>query len=202
MENICQTKTCGIQSIVVGCPDVQTQYQNCHVEQIQTDHNLEDIISTDKNIGDGSEEEHQGVSDKKCYDRCDRSRLRIFRKSGKVRGCSSTGYEGSHNQTSTADNGKGTAGYGKLIHDGSVALADRHDHGYRTEHCYQWHCDITDDSQGIDTEVSGSCHTHAGYNNQCPHGGLTVPKQFSCYRNREHRDTYTKPADLCKTDHC
>ena len=174
MKDICQTKTCSIQSIVVGCPDVQTKYQNCHVEQIQTDHNLEDIISAYENIGDCSEEEHQGVSDKECHDRCDRSCLRIFGKSGKVRGCSSTGYERSHNQTGTANDGERTAGYGELIHDRSVALTDRHDHSHCTEYCYQRHCNIADHRQRIYTKVSGSCHTHTGSDNKRPHGGFTV----------------------------
>ena len=33
-------------------------------------------------------------------------------------------------------------------------------------------------------------------------GGITSPKKLLGYRNRKHSQTYAKPADLCKADHC
>ena len=62
MEDVGKTKTCGIQSVVVCSPDIKTENENSQVEQVQADHNLEDIVSADKDRGNSTEEKHQGIS--------------------------------------------------------------------------------------------------------------------------------------------
>ena len=103
MENICQTQSGGVQSVIVGGPDVQAQHQNCQVKQIQTQHDLEDIISAYENIGDGAEEEHQGVTDKESHNRRDGSGLGILGEPGKIRRGRSARYEGADYQACAAD---------------------------------------------------------------------------------------------------
>lgn len=66
MEDVGKTKTCGIQSVVVCSPDIKTENENSQVEQVQADHNLEDIVSADKDRGNGTEEEHQEFPMKKA----------------------------------------------------------------------------------------------------------------------------------------
>ena len=85
MEDVGKTKTCGIQSVVVCSPDIKTENENSQVEQVQADHNLEDIVSADKDRGNGTEEEHQGVSDEEGHNRGDGTRFSVLCKTCEVR---------------------------------------------------------------------------------------------------------------------
>ena len=84
MEDVGKTKTCGIQSVVVCSPDIKTENENSQIEQVQADHNLKDIISTDKDGRNGTEEEHQRVSDEEGHNRGDGTRFSILCKTCEV----------------------------------------------------------------------------------------------------------------------
>ena len=100
MEDVGKTKTCGIQSVVVCSPDIKTENENSQVEQVQADHNLEDIVSADKDGRNGTEEEHQGVSDEEGHNRGDGTRFSVLCKTCEVRGCGSAGNEGADTKPS------------------------------------------------------------------------------------------------------
>ena len=201
MEDICQAQAGGVQSIVVGGPDVQAQHQNRQVEQIQTQHNLKNIISTHEDIGNGAEEEHQGVANEKC-DHCrDGSSLGVLGEPGEVRRGRTARYEGTDHQARAAYDTQSTAGYGELIHNGSLALSDCHHHGDGSEHRYRRNRDVANDGQGLDSEVSRRGHTAARNQNQRPHAKLAVAQELICHRNGEHGHAHAEPADLGKADH-
>lgn len=83
MEDVGKTKTCGIQSVVVCSPDIKTENENSQVEQVQADHNLEDIVSADKDRGNSTEEKHQGISDKESHNRGEAPAFPSFAKRAK-----------------------------------------------------------------------------------------------------------------------
>lgn len=78
MEDVGKTKTCGVQGVIVCSPDIKTENENSQVEQVQADHNLEDIVSADKDRGNSTEEKHQGISDKESHNRGDGTRFPFF----------------------------------------------------------------------------------------------------------------------------
>ena len=55
------------------------------------DHNLEDIVSADKDRGNSTEEKHQGISDKESHNRGDGTRFSVLCKTCEVRSCGSAG---------------------------------------------------------------------------------------------------------------
>ena len=201
MEDVGKTKTCGIQSVVVCSPDIKTENENSQVEQVQADHNLEDIVSADKDRGNGTEEEHQGVSDEEGHNRGDGTRFSVLCKTCEVRGCGSAGNEGADDKTGTADDSQRSAGFGKLIDDRSVASHYGHDHGDRSENGNTWYSDIADDGQRFDTKIGRGGHADAGKKNKSPLCRSASAEQLLGNRNCKHGKTDTKPSDLRKAGH-
>ena len=74
--------------------------ENSQVEQVQADHNLEDIVSADKDRGNSTEEKHQGISDKESHNRGDGTRFSVLCKTCEVRSCGSAGNEGADTKPS------------------------------------------------------------------------------------------------------
>ena len=95
MEDVGKTKTCGIQSVVVCSPDIKTENENSQVEQVQADHNLEDIVSAEQR----SRKQHRRKNIrefpiKKSHNRGDGTRFSVLCKTCEVRSCGSAGNEG------------------------------------------------------------------------------------------------------------
>ena len=85
-EDVREAKTRGVKGIVVGGPDVQSEDEDGDIEQVEVEHNLEDVVTTSVDAGDSAEEEHQGVSDEEGHHCDNQADLRSFGETGEV-GC-------------------------------------------------------------------------------------------------------------------
>ena len=83
-EKIRKTKTGGVEGVVIGGPDVQSENEDGDIEQVEVEHNLENVVTTGIDAGDGTEEEHQGVADEESHNSDNQADLRGLGEPGEV----------------------------------------------------------------------------------------------------------------------
>ena len=206
-EDVGESETCTVEGIVIGGPDVESEHEDGTVEEVEVEHDLEDIVAADVDAADGSEEEHQGVAEEEGDDGDEASYLAALCEAGEV-GCGGASrHEAADNESCTTDDGEGAAALGELFNKGAVAALHGENHGDSTKDGHEGYCDVADYGEALDAEVGAGGHTDAGKGHEevsLPGhmvGGDIESEELLGYGNGEHGKTDAEPSNLGKTDH-
>src|SRR5699024_9538399 len=137
----------GVQSVVVGGPDVGAQHDEGGDGQTLGDHHIEDIILPGEGAAHSAEAEHQSIYQEKGDDGGPHRDLAVFCKTDEVGGGGAAGDKGADDVANASDQADAA---GRLGEDGgeSAALSGGGDHGVHAQHHNEGHGDIADDLQG------------------------------------------------------
>ena len=205
-EDVGQAQAGGVQRIVVGGPDIQAQHQNGQVEEIQVEHNLENIVSTHINAGNGTEQEHQAVAQEEGDDGGDKAHFSALGKAGEVGRGRTAGNEAAHHQAGAGDDTQVLAALGELLHQAGITVANGHNHSRRSQDSHGRNGNVADDGKALDAEVGAGGHQDTGDGHQqvaLPGhavGSHLQAQQFLGHGDGEHRQAHSEPADLRETD--
>ena len=186
-----ETQTAGVQSVIVGGPDVGAQNDEGGDCQTLSDHNIEDILFACESTADGAEAEHQGVAQEEGDNGGPNSDLTVLGKTDEVGGGGTAGDEGADNIAYAGEQGDLA---GRLTENGrkAAALYACGDHGINTEDNDQRNGDISNDLQTLHAGSRGSGHQQAGDDGDNP---LIDTEQLGS-GDGEHGNAYAEPTDL------
>ena len=206
-EDVGETQAGRVQGVVVGGPDIEAQHQDGEVEEVQVEHDLEDVVTAHVDAGNRTEQEHQTVADEEGDDRGPEAHARVLGEPSEVRGCRTAGDETAHDEASARDDAQVLRSLGKLLHKPRIPALDGQDHGHGAQDGHRRDGDVTDDRETLDAEIGAGGHQDAGDNDeQVALPGHVVRRHVQAqellgHRDGEHREAHAKPADLREGDH-
>ena len=142
--DIGKSKSGSVERIVICCPDVCSQCNQCRNGQSLCNHNIEDIVFSCKSTACRTKCEHQGISKEECDNRCNNRNLICLCITGEVRCCSSAADKGTDNKSGSASDSQRSLALRKYSCK-TAALTDCKTHGINSKHCNQWYRNITYD---------------------------------------------------------